>query len=93
MLEARIGKPAVRQQALEDHIPVWYDRAVRDKAVDIINEAEIEVTAGKDDGALGLRRRGRGQAAAQAGRLRVPQGDRAQPGRRPKRTSRPRWTG
>ena len=39
VLEARIGKPAVRQQALEDHIPVWYDRAVRDKAVDIITEA------------------------------------------------------
>ena len=52
VLEARIGKPAVRQQALEDHIPVWYDRAVRDKAVDIINEAEIEVTSGQDDGPL-----------------------------------------
>ena len=52
VLEARIGKPAARQQALEDHIPVWYDRAVRDKAVDVINEAEIEVTAGKDEGPL-----------------------------------------
>ena len=52
VLEARIGKPAVRQQALEDHIPVWYDRAVRDKAVDIINEAEIDITSGKDKGPL-----------------------------------------
>jgi trigger factor len=52
VLEARIGKPAVRQQALEDHIPVWYGRAVRDKAVDIINEAEIEVTSGQDEGPL-----------------------------------------
>jgi trigger factor len=52
VLEARIGKPAVRQQALEDHIPVWYDRAVRDKSVDIINEAEIEVTSGQEDGPL-----------------------------------------
>jgi trigger factor len=52
VLEARIGKPAVRQQALEDHIPVWYDRAVRDKAVDIINEAEIDITSGKEEGPL-----------------------------------------
>ena len=50
VLEARIGRPAVRQQALEQHIPVWYDRAVHDKAVDVINEAEIEVTAGKEEG-------------------------------------------
>ena len=52
VLEARIGKPAVRQQALEDNIPVWYDRAVRDKAVDIIDQAQIEVTSGRDTGAL-----------------------------------------
>ncbi len=52
VLEARIGKPAVRQQALEDNIPVWYDRAVRDKAVDIIDQAEIEVTSGRDAGPL-----------------------------------------
>lgn len=52
VLEARIGKPAVREQALEDHIPVWYDRAVRDKAVDVITQAEIEVTAGREEGPL-----------------------------------------
>ena len=69
MLEARIGKPAVRQQALEDHIPIWSDHAIRDKAVDIINEAEIDITSGKDERTVGLRRRGRGQASAKAGRL------------------------
>ncbi|HXW78130.1 MAG TPA: trigger factor [Acidimicrobiales bacterium] len=52
VLEARIGRPAARQEALDQHIPFWYDRAVRDKAVDVINDPEIEVTAGKDEGAL-----------------------------------------
>jgi trigger factor len=52
VLEARIGRPAARQEALEQHIPYWYDRAVHDKAVDVINEPEIEVTAGKDEGPL-----------------------------------------
>jgi trigger factor len=50
VLEARIGRPAARHEALEQHIPYWYGRAVRDKAVDVINEPEIEVTAGKDNG-------------------------------------------
>jgi trigger factor len=52
VLEARIGRPAARQEALEQHIPYWYDRAVHDKAVDVINQPEIEVTAGKDEGPL-----------------------------------------
>ncbi len=52
VLEARIGRPAARQEALEQHIPFWYDRAVHDKAVDAIAEPEIEITAGKDDGAF-----------------------------------------
>ena len=50
VLEARIGRPAARHEALEQHIPYWYGRAVRDKAVDVINEPEIEVTAGEDNG-------------------------------------------
>jgi trigger factor len=50
VLEARIGRPAARHEALEQHIPYWYGRAVRDKAVDAINEPQIEVTAGEDNG-------------------------------------------
>jgi trigger factor len=50
VLEARIGRPAARHEALEQHIPYWYGRAVRDKAVDVINEPEIAVTAGEDNG-------------------------------------------
>jgi trigger factor len=50
VLEARIGRSAARREALDKHIPVWYDRAVNDKAVDVINEPTIEVTAGEEDG-------------------------------------------
>jgi trigger factor len=50
VLEARIGRPAARHEALEQHIPFWYGRAVRDKSVDVITEPEIEVTAGEDSG-------------------------------------------
>jgi trigger factor len=52
VLEARIGRTAVRQDALDKHIPQWYERAVRDQSVDVINEPEIEVTAGEDQGPL-----------------------------------------
>ena len=50
VLEARIGRSAARQEALDKHIPVWYNRAVHDKAGDVINEPTIEVTAGEKEG-------------------------------------------
>jgi len=52
VLEARIGKVAARHEALDKHIPVWYGQAVRDKAVDVINEPTIEVKTGEDAGAV-----------------------------------------
>jgi trigger factor len=52
VLEARIGRSAARKEALDKHIPVWYDKAVNDKAVDVINEPTIEVTAGEESGVL-----------------------------------------
>lgn len=50
IIEARIGKADARRAALDRHIPDWYERAVTEKAVDVINQAEIQVTAGEDDG-------------------------------------------
>jgi len=50
VLEARIGRSAARKEALDKHIPVWYDRAVHERAVDVINEPTIEVTAGEETG-------------------------------------------
>jgi trigger factor len=50
VIEARIGRAAARREALDQHIPQWYERAVTDKAVDVIAKAEIEVTAGEEQG-------------------------------------------
>jgi len=50
VLEARIGRSAARQEALDKHIPYWYDRAVTDEVVDVIDQPQIEVTSGEDDG-------------------------------------------
>lgn len=52
VLEARLGRPRARQEALDSHIPEWYARAVTDKSVDVIADPQIEVTAGEEDGAL-----------------------------------------
>jgi trigger factor len=52
VLEARIGRAAARQEALDKNIGPWYDRAVRDQSVDVINEPEIKVTGGEDHGPL-----------------------------------------
>lgn len=52
VLETRIGRPAARQDAIERHIPYWYERAVNSESVDVITEPEIEVTGGEQDGAL-----------------------------------------
>jgi trigger factor len=52
VLEARIGRPAARHEALDQNIPVWYDLAVNNRGVDVISDPEIEVTAGQDEGPL-----------------------------------------
>lgn len=50
VLEARIGKPAVRHQAIDEYVPYWYELAVRDKAVDVIADPQVELTTGTDEG-------------------------------------------
>jgi trigger factor len=52
VLEARLGLPAARREAFAEHIPAWYSKAVRENAIDVIAQPEIEVTAGEDAGAL-----------------------------------------
>lgn len=52
VLEARIGRPATRLEALDQNIPVWYDLAVNNKGVDVIADPSIEVTAGQEEGPL-----------------------------------------
>jgi trigger factor len=50
VLEARLGRARARREALDRHIPSWYERAVSDKAVDVIANPEIDVTAGEEGG-------------------------------------------
>ena len=50
VLEARIGRTAARQDALDKHIGTWYQAAVNESGVDVINQPEIEVTAGEEQG-------------------------------------------
>ena len=75
ILEARIGRPAARLEALDQNIPVWYDLAVNNKGVDVISDPSIEVTVWPGGRAAGLRRRGGGQTPAEVGGIRGPEGD------------------
>lgn len=50
VLEARIGIAPARAQALNDAIPQYLQKAVREHNVDLIATPEVEVTSGQDDG-------------------------------------------
>jgi len=52
VLEARFGLASVRQEAFNEHIPEWYAQAVREHEVDVIAQAEVEVTEGQESGPL-----------------------------------------
>lgn len=52
VLEARIGRDAARSQALNDSIPSYLARAVRENDVDIIATPQIEITGGQETGAV-----------------------------------------
>ena len=50
VLEARIGLAPAREQALNDAIPQYLAKAVREHEVDVIDTSDVEITAGRDDG-------------------------------------------
>jgi trigger factor len=52
VLEAKLGKDVGREEALRDALPTYYTQAVRENDVDVIAAPEIELTAGKDEGAV-----------------------------------------
>jgi trigger factor len=52
LLEARIGAEAARQQALQDGIPQYLARAVREHDVDLIATPKVEITDGEADGPI-----------------------------------------
>jgi len=52
ILESRIGLAPARQQALQDSIPVYLAKAVRENDVDLIDTPKVDVTSGEDDGPI-----------------------------------------
>ncbi len=50
VLEARIGLAPAREQALNDAIPEYLRKAVREHDVDLIATPEVEITSGQEDG-------------------------------------------
>lgn len=52
ILEARLGKDVARGQALQDALPEYYARAVRENDVDVISAPDIDITEGQDEGPL-----------------------------------------
>ncbi len=52
VLEARMGQGKLRQEAIRDLLPGYYEQAVHDAELDPIAAPEIDVTAGNDGGPL-----------------------------------------
>jgi trigger factor len=50
VLEARIGLAPAREQALNDAIPQYLAKAVREHEVDVIETSDVEITSGREDG-------------------------------------------
>lgn len=52
VLEARIGVAPAREQALNDAVPQYLAKAVREHDVDLIATPEVEITSGQEDGSV-----------------------------------------
>lgn len=52
LLEARLGTAAGREEAIRESLPSYYTRAVIEHDVDVIAPPEIDITAGRDRGAV-----------------------------------------
>lgn len=52
LIEARMGREGVRQEALREALPEYYAEALRQTEVDAIAPPEIDITSGQDEGPL-----------------------------------------
>ena len=52
VLEARIGLEPARQQALQDSIPQYLAKAVREHSVDLIDTPDVELVSGAEGGTV-----------------------------------------
>lgn len=52
VLEARIGQGYARDEAFREALPSYYSEAVKEHEVDVIAPPEIDITNGRDEGAV-----------------------------------------
>ena len=52
LLEARFGPDVAREQALQDALPEYYAKAVESEQLDAIAAPEIDITSGREEGAV-----------------------------------------
>jgi len=52
VLEARIGQGYAREEAFREALPSYYANAVKEHEVDVIAPPEIDITNGREDGAV-----------------------------------------
>jgi len=50
LLEARIGLAAARQQAIQDSVPLYLSKAVREHDIDLIATPDVKLVSGEEDG-------------------------------------------
>ncbi|NBN89050.1 MAG: hypothetical protein EBV24_01850 [Actinobacteria bacterium] len=53
LLEARIGLAAARQQAIQDSVPLYLSKAVREHDIDLIATPDVKLVSGEEDGPVG----------------------------------------
>jgi trigger factor len=52
VIEARLGQKAIREQALRDVLPQFYDEAVAESDLDVIANPKIDITSGNEAGSV-----------------------------------------
>lgn len=52
LLEARIGLAAARQQAIQDSVPLYLSKAVREHDIDLIATPDVKLVSGEEEGAV-----------------------------------------
>jgi len=52
VLVSRLGHKTIRAEVLNDVLPKYYEDAVNEESLDVINQPEIDVTAGEESGPI-----------------------------------------
>src|ERR1700722_8665466 len=52
VLVSRLGPKAVRAEVLSDVLPRFYEDALKDQALDVISQPEIDITSGEESGPI-----------------------------------------